>query len=148
MVEITKEISNAKNQQISKEDIVLGSKRNKFSDSLYYFLPGFVRRFFWRFLLNHPTLAKKLMGSVIITSVGMMGKINGWFIPASVHPLSFGIGSIIKKPVVIKDKIEIREILNMTVLMNHDVIDGAPMARFISKLSENIESGLDLKNYQ
>jgi len=143
-VDITNEISNAKNQPLSKEDIVLGSKRNKFSDSLYYPLPGFIRRYFWRFVLSRPKLAKKLMGSVIITSVGMMGKINGWFIHSSVHPLSFGVGSIIKKPAVINNKIEIREMLNMTVLINHDVIDGADMARFISKLSANIESGLNL----
>ena len=80
----------------------------------------------------------------MLTSIGMMGKINGWFIHTSVHPLSFGIGSIIKKPAVIKDKIGIREMLYMTVLINHDVIDGADMARFISRLTENIESGLDL----
>jgi hypothetical protein len=42
------------------------------------------------------------------------------------------------------DQIEIREILNMTVLLDHDVIDGAPLARFISKLSYNIEKGIGL----
>lgn len=84
------------------------------------------------------------MGNVSITSVGMMGKIHGWFIPISVHPVCFGIGSVVKKPVVVNDKIEIREILYMTVLIDHDVIDGAPMARFISDLSKNIENGMYL----
>ena len=84
------------------------------------------------------------MGSVVLTSVGMMGNVHGWFIHTSIHPISFGVGSIIKKPRVIKDQIEIREILYMTVLIDHDVIDGAPMARFISKLSKNIESGYGL----
>ena len=94
----------------------------------------------------NPKVAKKNMGSVIITSIGMMGKINGCFIHSSVHPLSFGVGSIIKKPAVIDDEIEIREILNMTVLIDHDVMDGAPMARFVTKLSKNIESGLGLSD--
>ena len=58
------------------------------------------------------------------------------------------MGSIIKKPVVIDDKIEIREILNMTALIDHDVMDGAPMARFITKLSKNIESALGLNDYK
>lgn len=49
-----------------------------------------------------------------------------------------------KKLVVIDDKIEIGEILNMTVLLDHDVIDGAPMARFIKELSKNIENGIFL----
>jgi len=86
-----------------------------------------------------------MMGSVVITSVGMVGKVNGWFIQTSMHPISFGIGSIISKPGAVNGRIEIREFLNMTVLIDHDVMDGAPMARFITKLSQNIESGLGLQ---
>jgi len=33
------------------------------------------------------------------------------------------------------NRIEIREILHMTVLLDHDVVVGALMARFIRKLS-------------
>ena len=58
----------------------------------------------------------------------------------------FGIGSIIKKPAVIDNEIAIREILNVSILIDHDVMDGAPMARFINELRINIENGLDLKN--
>ncbi|MDD2612510.1 MAG: hypothetical protein PHR38_06980 [Bacteroidales bacterium] len=32
----------------------------------------------------------------------------------------------------------------LTVLLDHDVIDGAPMPRFLSNLSENIEKGIGL----
>lgn len=143
-VEISKEISEAKKQVVSDEDVVLGQKKNKLLTDLYYFSPRFIRRLAWKYILNHPAVAKKNMGSVMVTSIGMIGKINGWFIYTSIHPLSFGISSIVKKPVVIEDKIEIREVLNMTVLLDHDVIDGAPMARFIRDLSHNIESGLGL----
>ena len=143
-VEITEEIRAAKNQKLQKKDIVLGQKKSEFATSLYYFLPGFIRRGIWRYILSHPKVAKKNMGSIILTSVGMMGKINGWFIHTSIHPLSIGVGSIIKKPAVVNDKIVIREILNTTLLIDHDVMDGAPMARFISRLSKNIEQGLGL----
>jgi len=44
-------------------------------------------------------------------------------------------------PAVVDDKIEIREILRMTILLDHDVMDGAPMARFKSDLTKNIERG-------
>jgi pyruvate/2-oxoglutarate dehydrogenase complex dihydrolipoamide acyltransferase (E2) component len=142
--EISKEIIEAKNQNMSSEDIVLGQKKNKIITDLYYFLPGFLRRYVWKFILKHPSVAKNAMGSVMVTSIGMVGKINGWFIYTSIHPLSFGISSIVKKPLVINDKIEIREIMNLTVLLDHDVIDGVPMAKFIKKLSENVETGLGL----
>lgn len=84
------------------------------------------------------------MGNAVVSSLGMMGKINGWFIPKSVHPVCFGIGSVIKKPAVINDEIKIREILNMTILFDHDVIDGAPMVRFLKDLTFNIENASGL----
>jgi len=134
------QISDAKNKELTEEDIVL-QKKSKRMERVYYVLPGFMRRLFWKYLLSHPVLAYSKMGNVGITSVGMLGNVNGWFIPSSVHPVCFGIGSIIKKPVVVDNKIEIREILNMTILLDHNVIDGGPMVRFISDLSENISKG-------
>ena len=87
-----------------------------------------------------------MMGSVLVTSVGMFGKVRGWFIPSSVHPLAFGLGAIIRKPGIVDGKITPREYLYFTVLMNHDVIDGAPMARFINQLTKNIEKGYALES--
>jgi hypothetical protein len=37
------------------------------------------------------------MGNVAVTSPGMVGKINGWFIHKAVHPVSFGPGSVKKR---------------------------------------------------
>lgn len=140
---IAKQIAEAKNAVITESDMVIQRKTNKM-EKMYAILPKFLRIFFWRFLLKHPKKAFQKMGNVAFTSIGMMGKVNGWFIPISIHPLCFGISSIIKKPWVVDDKIEIREILNMSVLLDHDVIDGANMARLISDLSKNIENGLHL----
>ena len=140
---ITKQINDARDKELTNKDIVL-HKRSSHLERLYYALPGFVRRFFWKYLLRHPRLAFKKMGNVSITSIGMIGNVSGWFIPISVHPICFGISNIARKPVVIEDKIEIREILNLTILIDHDVIDGSPMARFIRDLSSNIEKGYGL----
>lgn len=140
---ITQQINEAKDQILTGNDIVLHSKSNRL-ERFYYALPGFIRRSFWHYLLRHPHYAYSKMGNVAITSVGMIGRINGWFIPISVHPVCFGIGKVSKKPVVINDKIEIREILNITVLIDHDVVDGGLMARFINNLVDNIEKGKEL----
>ena len=139
-LEIANEIENAKNQELSAGDIVL-NKQTNFSERLYYHMPGFIRRTVWKILLNNPKIVYKKMGNAVITSVGMMGKINGWFIQKSVHPISFGIGSVLKKAIVIEDEIKIREILNMTILVDHDVIDGAPMVRLLNNLTKSLESG-------
>lgn len=140
---ITTQINDAKNKELTEKDFVL-QKKTRQIEKIYYYLPGFLRRYFWKFLLRNPKLAYRKMGNAAFTSIGMMGKVNGWFIPVSVHPICFGISSVIKKPSVVNNRIEVREILNMSILIDHDVIDGAPMARFISELSKNIENGLNL----
>ncbi len=140
---IATQIKEAQNKNLSDKDIVLHHKTSGL-EKLYYILPGCARRFFWRYLIRHPRTAFRKMGNVSITSIGMMGKVNGWFIPISVHPICFGIGSITKKPLVVADKIAIREVLSMTVLLDHDVIDGANMARLIGELCENMTGGMEL----
>lgn len=97
-------------------------------------------------MLSRPSIAYKKMGNVAVTSIGTMGKGSGWFIPISVHPVCFGISTINKKPVVVDNQIVIREMLHITILFDHDVIDGADMARFISTFTENIEKGMGLKD--
>ena len=139
-LEITNEIENAKDQELSDDDIVI-NKESDISERLYYHMPGFLRRAVWKFMLRNPEIAYRKMGNAVITSVGMMGKINGWFIQKSVHPISFGIGSVLKKAVVVNNEIKAREILNMTILFDHDVIDGAPMVKFLNELTRSLESG-------
>lgn len=137
---INKQIVDSKNVVLTESDIVLQAKSSRI-ERLYYRLPSFIRRSFWRFLLKFPKVVYGKMGNVAITSVGMIRQINGWFIPISIHPVCFGIGSVIKKPVVVDDEIVVREIMNMTVLIDHDVVDGANMVRFINELIKNIEKG-------
>lgn len=134
---IAEEIRQAKESPFTKEDIVLHKKTQR-AERIYYLLPGFLRRLVWKYLLDHPQQAFRKMGNVAFTSIGMLGAINGWFIPASVHPVCFGIGAIIKKPVVFEEQVVIRDILNMTILLDHDVMDGAPMARFVKELVEGM----------
>lgn len=140
---ITQQIADAQNEELTEESIVLQGRSTRM-ERLYYSLPGFLRRFVWRQMLNRPAFIFRKMGNVAVTSLGMMGSINGWFVPKSIHPVCFGIGSVIKKPVVVDDAIQIREMLNITILVDHDVIDGAPVARFINDLTKNIKTGIAL----
>lgn len=114
--EITYQISVSKKELQTENDIVLHRKSTQI-EQLYYLFPSFIRLFFWKLILRRPNSVFKNIGNVAISSLGMIGKINGWFIPISIHPICFGIGSIIKKPVVNDDKIEIGEILNFIFTM-------------------------------
>jgi pyruvate/2-oxoglutarate dehydrogenase complex dihydrolipoamide acyltransferase (E2) component len=41
-----------------------------------------------------------------------------------------------------EERIEVREYLSLTLSMDHDLIDGAPAARFAARLKELIEGGV------
>jgi pyruvate/2-oxoglutarate dehydrogenase complex dihydrolipoamide acyltransferase (E2) component len=99
-----------------------------------------------RMVARHdPTIVTSMGGTVSITAVGMFGEgHSGWGIYPPTETLGLVVGSIAWKPAVIEGRIEPREILNLTVLFDHDVIDGAPAARFTRRLVELIESGCGL----
>ena len=89
-----------------------------------------------------PTLRVATSGTVGVTSIGMFGKgHSGWGIATIPVSLSLVVGSMAWKPAVIEGRIEPREILNLTVMFDHDVVDGAPATRFTRRLMELMESG-------
>jgi len=112
----------------------------------YYYLPGFMRGLLWRRWLSSPGWRKRLTGTVAMSAVGMFGKGSGWGIPTPTYNLSVTVGGIAEKPVIVKGQVAIRECLCITVSFNHDVIDGAPAARFIQQFRELIESGYGLQD--
>jgi len=145
VTDIYVEIEDAKSEQLEEgSDFVLGKDKKNDPARIFAVLPQCIRLLAWRLLLSNPYRVKKIMGTVMVTSVGMMGKANGWIVPFSIHPVCMAIGSIETRPGVKGDSIDIREFLNVTILMDHDVIDGAPAARFVSRFSELIESGYGL----
>jgi pyruvate/2-oxoglutarate dehydrogenase complex dihydrolipoamide acyltransferase (E2) component len=93
-----------------------------------------------------PTIRVSASGTVFVTAVGMFGKgHSGWGIATTPHSLGLVVGSIAWKPTVVEGRIESREILNLTVLFDHDVVDGAPATRFVRRLVELIEGGYGLE---
>ncbi len=112
------------------------------------FLPDFLfRLFFWAFSWigrRDPQVWKKYVGTVGITAVGMFGKGAGWGIPPALPTLMMTVGGISEKPVFIDGQIVMRDYLNLTISFDHDIIDGAPAARFTERLKELIESGYGL----
>jgi len=94
---------------------------------------------------RNPTIAVSMGGTVALTSVGMFGgSHSGWGLSPTFHPLGLVVGGIVWKPAVIEGRIEPREILNLTVSFDHNVVDGAPAARFTRRLVELIECGYGL----
>jgi len=123
------------------EDVVKGFKA-------FLFLPTFLFRIGWWVLWwmsgRYPQVWKKYWGTVGLTAVGMFGKGAGWGIPLAGQTLMSTLGGIGEKPGVVDGQIATREYLSMTISFDHEIIDGAPAARFTQRLKDLIESGYGL----
>lgn len=94
---------------------------------------------------RRPRLWKWAIGTVGITSVGMFGNGAGWGIPASAPTaLMVTVGGIGQKQIIVDGRAVTRAYLSLTISVDHELVDGAPAARFTRRLKELIESGYGL----
>jgi pyruvate/2-oxoglutarate dehydrogenase complex dihydrolipoamide acyltransferase (E2) component len=107
-------------------------------------LPVWLRTLAWRAMQRNPHLLKRIAGTVGLTAVGMFGLGAGWGITIPFLTLNVVLGGIAEKLVLVGDHVEAREFLCMTISVDHDVVDGAPAARFASRFKELIESSYGL----
>jgi pyruvate/2-oxoglutarate dehydrogenase complex dihydrolipoamide acyltransferase (E2) component len=91
---------------------------------------------------------RRLAGTTVVTAVGMFaGRGGGWAIGiVPLHTLGLTLGGIIERAAVEGGRIVTRELLAVTVSVDHDVVDGAPAARFVRRLRELIEAADGLEN--
>jgi pyruvate/2-oxoglutarate dehydrogenase complex dihydrolipoamide acyltransferase (E2) component len=112
---------------------------------LVQYLPTFLFRFLLWMLGRDPQQMKKYVGTVALSAVGMFGNGAGWGIPPATPPsLWITVGGIGEKLGVVDGQIAIRDSLSLTISFDHDIIDGAPAARFTQRLKDLIESGYGL----
>ncbi len=111
---------------------------------LFAYLPTPFRLLLWRAMVHNPNAIKEFAGTVGLTAVGMFGKGLGWGLTIPFLTLNVVLGGIAEKPAFIEGRIENREYLCVTISVDHDIIDGAPAARFARRLKELIESGYGL----
>lgn len=79
-------------------------------------------------------------GTFSITNYGAVGAGSG--IPVIKHPevAILGIGKITKKPVVMDGEITIRDIMAITLCIDHRVIDGGDAGRFMNRFKEYLSN--------
>ena len=144
VLEITNEIRFAQKVKVEPSSPVLGKKLTGFEKFIIN-APSFFQRFILWFFRKNGVLKKKYLGTVGVTAVGMIGEVKGWAVPIGGIVATFiSIGGITKKPGVIKNKIEIREYLHITICSDHDIVDGGPTSRFVETLSKLVENGYGL----
>lgn len=108
------------------------------------YIPGFLLKTFIRIADRNIRLARKY-GKVAVTAVGMFSHEPVWFIPHGSGTLLVTVGSIEKRMVFTEKSHEEREFLCLTCSFDHDIVDGAPAARFMNQFLETIKSGWYLR---
>jgi pyruvate/2-oxoglutarate dehydrogenase complex dihydrolipoamide acyltransferase (E2) component len=107
----------------------------------FLFVPGPIRDTVFRIINRCPRLWRKYSGTVSLTAVGMFGKGGGWGIGYISHTLGVTVGGISERPVVRDGQVVIRECVDLTLEFDHDIVDGAPAARFVNVFKDLIETG-------
>jgi len=79
-------------------------------------------------------------GTFTITNLGMYGV--DVFTPIINPPETaiLGVGRVVEKPIVVDEQIVARPTMQLSLSFDHRVVDGAPAAKFLQKVKQNVES--------
>lgn len=104
------------------------------------FVPSFLFKLMIRLAARSVRMAERY-GVVTVTSVGMFASGAMWLVPLSASTVALSVGGMVERPVATDDGVRGVEHLCLTASFDHDIIDGAPAARFTKGLVELISSG-------
>ncbi len=103
-------------------------------------LPRFLRLGYMRIYKLNPQAFKNIAGTTQVSAIGMFGKRAGWGIGfLAYHTVGLLVGGIAREPIEHQGTIALRECLHVTLSFDHDIVDGAPAARFARTFSDLVE---------
>jgi len=105
------------------------------------FLPDSLLRLAVRVASRRVSHAQRF-GVVAVSSVGLFGRNGGWGMPLSVWTVMVTIGGIARGPIPGNVESDASpEQLCLTFSFDHDIVDGGPGTRFMSRVAQLIRSG-------
>jgi pyruvate/2-oxoglutarate dehydrogenase complex dihydrolipoamide acyltransferase (E2) component len=129
----------------SKPDAVSTEKKKTYGVmKLMPKIPRFIRRLIMRYILTHPLVRKRVLGTIGMTAVGMLAKPDarsgyGHGIFITPHTCSVAVAGLENKQIIIDGKAVVREVIAITFAFDHRVIDGGPATRFGTEFIDMVE---------
>ena len=94
----------------------------------------FLRRMVLKRMFSDPFKKKKFTGTVSFSSMGMFSYGSGaWPVPMTPQSLTVMVGGLREIAGFEREKVIKKEVLDLTVSFDHDIIDGAKMAMFCER---------------
>lgn len=107
---------------------------------LFMRLPWVVRKMCYGAWFAIPKVRKKYFGTVYFSSIlNFSGDRRAWGIPIPMHPFGIFIGTMCKRLIQTKDGIEQRDMVQITLSVDHRVSNGGDMGRFVHRLKHILE---------
>lgn len=104
-------------------------------------VPGLANLFFR--LARRSVRMHRVTGSMAVSSVGALGAGDGFGIGVpTMLSLTVTIGGLSERARVVGGEFQVRDVLNLTISIDHLVVDGAPAARFAATMRELVESAV------
>jgi pyruvate/2-oxoglutarate dehydrogenase complex dihydrolipoamide acyltransferase (E2) component len=92
-------------------------------------------------VMARSVAARQRIGTVAVTAVGMFAGGGGLGITSlSLMSLEIIVGGVSQRPRVIEGQVTVRDVLDLTIAIDHNVVDGAPAARFAAEFRELLET--------
>jgi pyruvate/2-oxoglutarate dehydrogenase complex dihydrolipoamide acyltransferase (E2) component len=110
----------------------------------FFQLPRFLRRPLWLLIRRNPYWFKDVAGTAAVASIGMFT--SGASVGVSISPttLTLVIGSIEKKLVPQDGQVVESEVIHLNLTVDHAVINGAPLVRFVDRFKTILQDGTAL----
>ena len=144
LVEISKEIRKVQTQSSEEKDQLL---EQGWILNFYNILPKFLRQIIVRRMIKNPFYIKKTGGLIVLTSISVFAKGTGWVAGfGGMLTMSVSLGGKSIRRENIDGELQEQEYLQMTLDIDHDIVDGGPATRFVAYLVDLIEKGYLLEN--
>jgi pyruvate/2-oxoglutarate dehydrogenase complex dihydrolipoamide acyltransferase (E2) component len=109
-------------------------------------IPRPLRRLLFARMPLNPKFIQETMGTAVVSAVGMfLPRHAAWALGQSNHTVSVWVGSTLERPCMVNGVVTPRTMACITIDIDHDIIDGAPAARFTAMLVEMIEKATVLE---
>jgi pyruvate/2-oxoglutarate dehydrogenase complex dihydrolipoamide acyltransferase (E2) component len=107
-------------------------------------LPGLYRLMYA--VMSRSRAVHLATGTVQVSAVGMFADGGGYAIaPPTLASLTIVVGGVSKRPRAVGQQVLVRDVLDLTISVDHNVVDGGPATRFGATLRRLVETAAALQ---